>query len=451
MKAKVSKAVLLVLGSGGREHALAWKLAQSKSVQKIYCAPGNGGTASTDKSENVDIAVDDFLALIEFAQKNKVTFTVVGPDNPLADGIVDRFQAAGLKIFGPTRAAAQLEASKTFGKEFMTAAGIPTPRYAVCTDFEHALSIVKENAWARVIKADGLALGKGVFVCDSEIECRSALEQIFKVKVFGAAGLTAIIEEKIIGEELSLLLFCDGKNLVPMPASQDHKRRFDNDKGPNTGGMGCYAPVALFEQYKEQIQKEIIEPLTKALSTGEILFQGILYAGIIVGTEETAQSDKSDQPRQPKVQVLEFNARFGDPETQALMPLLESDLYSILVACAEGRLPEVEVTWSDKFSCCVVAAAESYPQASSRGEKITINSLNETLAAHVQIFHAGTRLEDKKGLTTNGGRVLAVTATASSLQEAREGAYEALRSISFKGLDYRKDIAGRALTKCLST
>jgi phosphoribosylamine---glycine ligase len=445
MKSERQNAILLVIGSGGREHALCWKLAQSELVEKIYCAPGNGGTAAERKTENVPIAVDDFAALIEFAKANKVTFTVVGPDNPLAEGIVDQFQSADLKIFGPTKAAAQLESSKAFGKRFMTKAGIPTPRSAACTTFDEAWEVVQKNAWARVIKADGLALGKGVFVCDSEAECKDALTQIFKAKVFGEAGLTAILEEKIIGEELSLLLFCDGKDFVPMPASQDHKRRYEGDKGPNTGGMGAYAPVALWEQHKEEIQEKILAPLTTAIRSGDILFQGILYAGIIIGASENSGSTQT-----VTAQVLEFNARFGDPETQALMPLLKSDLYLILLACAEGHLRQADVTWSDSFSCCVVAASDSYPASSSKGEKIAIGSVPEQISNHVQIFHAGTKL-DENGLTTNGGRVLAVTSTAATLPQAREQAYAAMQLITFKGMDYRADIAGRALQQCLST
>jgi phosphoribosylamine---glycine ligase len=493
VKAEKDNAILLVIGSGGREHALCWKLAQSELVQKIYCAPGNGGTAVERKTENVPIAVDDFAALIEFAKANAVSFTIVGPDNPLADGIVDQFQSAGLKIFGPTKAAARLESSKAFGKQFMTKAGIPTPRYAACTAFDEAWDVVKKNTWARVIKADGLALGKGVFVCDSEAECKDALEQIFKAKAFGEAGLTAILEEKIVGEELSLLLFCDGKELVPMPASQDHKRRYEGDKGPNTGGMGVYAPVALFDVHKEEIQKNILAPLTAALRSGEIDFQGIIYAGIIVGASESsspitlggnsesssptanggargnssppvaggasessptaaagAGKSKSGKPPAVTAQVLEFNARFGDPETQALMPLLESDLYLILLACADGNLKQADVTWSNRASCCVVAASDSYPASSSKGEKITFGSMPEQISNHVQIFHAGTKL-DENGLTTNGGRVLAVTSTAASLPQAREQAYAAMRLVAFKGMDYRADIAGRALEQCLST
>jgi phosphoribosylamine---glycine ligase len=457
VKAEKDNAILLVIGSGGREHALCWKLAQSELVQKIYCAPGNGGTAVERKTENVPIAVDDFAALIEFAKANAVSFTIVGPDNPLADGIVDQFQSAGLKIFGPTKAAARLESSKAFGKQFMTKAGIPTPRYAACTAFDEAWDVVKKNTWARVIKADGLALGKGVFVCDSEAECKDALEQIFKAKAFGEAGLTAILEEKIVGEELSLLLFCDGKELVPMPASQDHKRRYEGDKGPNTGGMGVYAPVALFDVHKEEIQKNILAPLTAALRSGEIDFQGIIYAGIIIGASESsptaaagAGKSKSGKPPAVTAQVLEFNARFGDPETQALMPLLESDLYLILLACADGNLKQADVTWSNRASCCVVAASDSYPASSSKGEKITFGSMPEQISNHVQIFHAGTKL-DENGLTTNGGRVLAVTSTAASLPQAREQAYAAMRLVAFKGMDYRADIAGRALEQCLST
>ena len=256
---------VLVVGSGGREHALCWKLAQSAKIGKIYCAPGNGGTYSESKTQNIDIAVEDFEKLRQFAIDNQIALTVVGPDNPLAEGIVDFFQTKQLPIFGPKKEAAKLEWSKAFAKQFMTQIGIPTARYAVCQTNAEALTVVSQNRWARVVKADGLALGKGVFVCDSEEECKQALAQIFENKIFGEAGKTALIEEKIKGEEISLLLFCDGNDILAMPASQDHKRRFDNDEGPNTGGMGVYSPVALYERFKIQIESQVLQPLRDAL------------------------------------------------------------------------------------------------------------------------------------------------------------------------------------------
>ena len=433
---------VLVVGGGGREHALCWKLAKSPRVETIYCAPGNGGTALESKVQNVDIAVGEFNKLIDFAKEQAIDLTVIGPDNPLSDGIVDAFQAAGLRVFGPTRESARLEWSKAFAKEFMSEAGIPTPKFLICESYEQACDALQKNQWARVIKADGLALGKGVFVCDSEAECLDALDQIFRKKAFGAAGERVLLEEKISGFEISLLMFCDGTTLLPMPASQDHKRRFDDDRGPNTGGMGVYAPMPGYDKYREEIEQNVVEPLRAALRSGKLEFKGIIYAGIIYGVspDEGASSVK------PRAQVLEFNARFGDPETQALMPLLSSDLYDILFACTESKLNELEVTWSSSSSCCVVASAKAYPEASSKGKDITIGAL----PSDTVVFHAGT-VGDKTGLKTNGGRVLALNSVRPTLQEARDVAYAALREVEFEDMDFRKDIARRALEQCLST
>ena len=428
---------VLVVGGGGREHALCWKLAQSALVEKIYCAPGNGGTALEAKVENIQIAVDEFARLIDFANKNKIDLTVIGPDNPLSDGIVDAFQAAGLRVFGPTQEGARLESSKAFAKQFMDEVGIPTPRFLVCDSFQQAEEALRRNTWARVIKADGLALGKGVFVCDEESECLEALKLIFQKKAFGAAGERVLLEEKIDGFEISLLMFCDGKTIVPMLPSQDHKRRYDDDRGPNTGGMGVYAPMPGYERYESEIENQVIEPLRAALRSGKLKFQGIIYAGIIYGGNADSK---------PHAQVLEFNARFGDPETQALMPLLTSDLYEILFACTDGTLKDVAVTWSTASSCCVVLAAKNYPESSSKGQEIILGTLGPKAVA----FHAGTVLKDGR-LETNGGRVLAMNAVSSTLLEARDAAYSALKGVNFEDMDYRKDIARRALEQCLST
>lgn len=429
---------VLVVGGGGREHALCWKLAQSPKIAKIYCAPGNGGTALEERVENVDIAVDQFDKLIEFARAKNIGLTVVGPDNPLSDGIVDLFQAANLRVFGPTREAARLEWSKAFAKEFMSEVGIPTPRFLVCDSFQQASDAVRSHNWVRVIKADGLALGKGVFVCDSEEECHQALDEIFNKKAFGAAGEKVLLEERISGFEISLLMFCDGKELVPMLPSQDHKRRFEDDKGPNTGGMGVYAPMPDYDRYKSEIELTIVEPLRAALASGKLSYRGIIYAGIIYGASVDAK---------PCAQVLEFNARFGDPETQALMPLLYSDLFEILFACTDGTLSQVPIRWSADSSCCVVAAAKNYPESSSKGKQITLAEL----PPKVVVFHAGTKLSATSELQSNGGRVLAVTAVRETLKEAREASYNALQSVNFEDMDYRRDIARRALEQCLST
>ncbi|HEY9734494.1 MAG TPA: phosphoribosylamine--glycine ligase [Drouetiella sp.] len=422
---------VLVIGSGGREHALAWKIARNEHVEKIFCAPGNGGTATESKCENVPIGVMDFAALESFALDNKIDLVVVGPDNPLAEGIVDHLEKAHLRVFGPTREQAKLEWSKAHAKKFMDRLGLPTPRYLICNSHQEAKNAAAENSWAQVVKVDGLALGKGVFVCDNQTEVESALNQIFSEKTFGTAGETVLLEEKIVGEELSLLMLCDGKHLVELAPCQDHKRRFDGDTGPNTGGMGAYSPVALYDRYKSQIQTNIVEPLAKALETGALSFKGVLYAGIIVSESGP--------------EVLEFNARFGDPETQALMPRLQSDLLEALWACTCQSLNEVEMRWSVDKSCCVVAVGEHYPASSSKGEVITTAQHPNTV-----LYQAGTRYADGKVLT-DGGRVLNVVATAPTLEEAASTCYAALDKIAFKGMAYRKDIARRAFKQCLSS
>jgi len=448
-RAEASKAVqILVVGGGGREHALCWKLAKSPHVRKVFCAPGNGGTALEPMVENVSIAVTDFAQLIRFALDNSIALTVVGPDNPLSEGIVDAFQSHGLRVFGPTQDAARLESSKAFAKQFMSEVGIPTPRFVICNSFEEAEEALRLNSWARVVKADGLALGKGVFVCSSEDECLAALHQIFHEKAFGAAGEKVLLEEKVDGFEISLLMFCDGQTLFPMPPSQDYKRRYDDDKGPNTGGMGVYAPMPDYERYQGEIEERIVEPLRSALREGKLKFQGVIYAGIIYGvsSEHASGSLGSLNVRKPEAQVLEFNARFGDPETQALMPLLLSDLYEILFACTEQKLADLDIQWSSQSSCCVVASAKDYPELSSRGKPITIAALPD----HTVVFHAGTVL-DNGILRTNGGRVLSLSAVSSTLQEARDEVYKAMQDVDFADMDYRKDIARRALEQCLST
>ncbi|RTL41433.1 MAG: phosphoribosylamine--glycine ligase [Candidatus Melainabacteria bacterium] len=422
---------ILVVGSGGREHALAWKIAKNKSVEKIFCAPGNGGTAGEAKCENVPIGVMDFAGLEKFALENKVDLVVVGPDNPLADGIVDALEKANLRVFGPTREQAKLEWSKAHAKKFMDRLGLPTPRYLICNSHEEAKKAATENPWAQVVKVDGLALGKGVFVCDNESEVLDALQEIFGKRSFGTAGETVLLEEKIVGEELSLLMLCDGKTLIELAPCQDHKRRFDGDSGPNTGGMGAYSPVELYERHKSQIKTKIVEPLQKALSSGALSFKGVLYAGIIVSESGP--------------EVLEFNARFGDPETQALMPRLKSDLLEALWACTCEGLNNIKMEWIAQSSCCVVAVGEKYPAASSKGETITTAPHPGTV-----IYQAGTKFVDGH-VITDGGRVLAVVATAPTMEAAAKTCYAALEKVSFNGMDYRKDIARRAFKQCLSS
>lgn len=431
---------IMVIGSGGREHALAWKISQNDQVEKIFCAPGNGGTATESKCENVPIGVMDFKAQEKFAIDNKVDLVVVGPDNPLAEGIVDSLEKAHLRVFGPTREQAKLEWSKAHAKKFMDRLGLPTPRYLICHSHEEAKKAAAENPWAQVVKVDGLALGKGVFVCDNEDEVADALQQIFAAKTFGSAGETVLLEEKITGEELSLLMLCDGKHLVELAPCQDHKRRYDDDRGPNTGGMGAYSPVELYDRYKSHIQTKIVEPLQKALASGTLSFKGVLYAGIIV-------SEKGPE-------VLEFNARFGDPETQALMPRLQSDLLEALWACTCEQLNEVKMEWTTDSSCCVVAVGDQYPASSSKGETITLPAPHGAHASRVHhdtvIFQAGTKFVDGK-IITDGGRVLNIVGTGATMEEAAKTSYAAIKTVSFNGMDYRKDIARRAFKQCLSS
>lgn len=437
---------VLVIGNGGREHALCWKIAQSPWAEEIYCAPGNGGTAVTGGVHNVEIAPLDFPAIIDFSSQESIDLIVVGPDNPLAEGIVDALEGAGLRVFGPSRQAARLEWSKAYAKDFMASHGIPTARYAVCRSLEVGEEILRDNPWARVVKVDGLALGKGVFVCEALSEAREALSLIFEERRFGDSGDAAIIEERLAGQEISLLTLCDGKRLVPLVPSVDHKRRFDDDKGPNTGGMGAYAPVGLYRICEQEIEARVLAPVRQALESGELVYKGVLYFGLMITSQSTQTAETPSAAGPFRVHVLEFNARFGDPETQAVLPLLKSDLLSALWACTEGRLDQVKLEWSAGAACCVVATGSGYPEGSSHGEPIQIGDLPPNTVA----FHAGTRLADGQ-IVTNGGRIISVSATGDSLHSARESAYAGMAKVSFAGMDYRRDIAMRALAACQST
>lgn len=425
---------LLVVGGGGREHALCWKLAQSDRVSQIFCAPGNGGTAKENKTSNVDIDVMNFQVISEFSLSNKIDLIIVGPDNPLAEGIVDYLEKKGLRVFGPSRQEAKLEWSKSYAKTFMVSHEIPTPRFIVCHNQTEALKELAQNSWAKVIKVDGLALGKGVYVCQSNEDAEAACREIFTLNKFGKAAETILLEEKVIGEELSLLLLCDGKTFTPLAPSQDYKRRFDSNEGPNTGGMGAYSPVELYSKHEQAIEQTILKPLRSALFSTDLKFKGVLYLGIIVGHSE------SNLVQRP--QVLEFNARFGDPETQAILPRLSSDLLPALWACTEQKLKEVTLTWKKEASCCIVAVADTYPEKGSQGELIKL----APCAANSYIFHAGTKLVDNR-LVTAGGRVFAVTSVASDLQSAADQSYRILDQISFSGMSYRRDIA-KGLSIC---
>lgn len=422
---------VMVIGGGGREHALAWKIAASPLVDRVFCAPGNGGTGLEPNVENLPISVEAFQDLADAAEKKEIDLVVVGPDNPLADGIVDFLESKGLKVFGPTREQARLESSKSHAKAVMKSLGIPTASAEVFDDKESALEYARKNARARVVKADGLAYGKGVFVCSEICEVEEALNQCFFEKTFGESGNKVIIEDRLEGEELSIFLLSDGKNLLTLAPSQDHKRRYEKDSGPNTGGMGAYSPVPLYENQKEKINKSIIQPLADALKEGRFSYKGVLFIGILVD---------NDIPY-----VLEFNARFGDPEAQTILPRLKSDIVPALIACTEGTLDQISLDWEDSFSLCVVACGDSYPQTSSRDKEIAIGQLSE----EAKLFHAGTKKTSDK-LLTNGGRVLAVVGTGDSFETASESAYRNIEKVNFEGMDYRKDIGWRVRSKCQS-
>ena len=417
---------ILVIGGGGREHALVWKLKQSSHATQLFCAPGNPGIA--ELAECVPIAANAIAELADFAESQHIALTVVGPEDPLTQGIVEQFRERGLRIFGPNQAAAQLEGSKAFAKSLMAKCGIPTAGYAEFDDYEKALQYVRKQGVPIVIKADGLAAGKGVTVAQSLDEAEGALTAAMQHKVFGAAGTRVIVEEFMIGEEMTVLAFSDGHIVKPMIPSQDHKPVFDGDRGPNTGGMGAYAPVPHLQRYLPEIQSRILEPMVAALQDEGIVYQGVLYAGLMITTEG------------PK--VVEFNVRFGDPEAQAVLPLLQTDLIEIIDAILDQRLDALDLQWSQNASLCVVAAAEGYPGPPVKGTPI---GLPETPGDSLQIFHAGTAEYDGQ-LVANGGRVLGITAWADDLSDAREQAYACLEQVRFPGMHFRQDIGLKALS-----
>ena len=420
---------VLVVGGGGREHALVWKLAQSPRVEKIYCAPGNPGIA--ESAECVDIPADNIRALCGFAREHEIDLTVVGPEKPLTEGIVDYFRAEGLKIFGPLQEAAQLEGSKTFAKEMMKKYKIPTADFAVFSSATEARAYVEKKGTGIVVKADGLAAGKGVVVAETAEEALKAIDEIMQKRVFGDAGNQVVLEERLIGEEASLLAFTDGVTVVPMVAAQDHKRVNDGDIGPNTGGMGAYAPAPVVTpELLTQIRREVLQPIVDGMRQEGIPYQGCLYAGLMI----TAEGPK----------VIEFNARFGDPETQVVLPLLEGDLLPVLEACLDESLSECEVRWRPEAAVCVVAAAGGYPGDYRKGD--AIRGLEQAAAEGAVVFHAGTALTEQ-GIVTHGGRVLGVTAVAGDIAAAVNKVYPAIAKIQFAGMHYRKDIARRALNK----
>ena len=419
---------LLVVGGGGREHAIVWALRRSPLTGEIYAAPGNGGIERL--ATCVPIAAEDVDSLLRFARHQAVDLTVVGPEAPLALGVVDAFQAAGLRVFGPTQAAARLESSKAFAKAFMARHGIPTGRCAAFDSYESALAYLNTLASPVVVKADGLAAGKGVTVCDTPQEARDALRHMLVDSAFGPASQTVLIEERLSGPEVSLLAFCDGHTVVPMPPARDHKRVYDSDAGPNTGGMGAYAPAPdVPPQLVDEIVRTVLQPAVDGMAAEGAPYVGVLYAGMML---------TADGPR-----TLEFNCRFGDPETQAILPLLQTDLLDVLLACTQGRLDQLEVRWRPQSCAAVVASSPGYPGSYPKG--LVITGAEGADRDDVFIFHAGT-VRSEGQLVTAGGRVLAVSALGNTLAEALRRAYDTLGGIHFEGMHYRRDIGGSAAT-----
>jgi phosphoribosylamine--glycine ligase len=421
---------VLLIGSGGREHALAAQLKKSPRLTELYCAPGNPGIGALARL--VNIAAEDTAGLKAFALQNKIDLTVVGPETPLTLGIVDEFAAAGLKIFGPSKAAARLEGSKEFAKKMMKKYKIPTAAYEVFDDAQKALEYVYMSRFPVVIKADGLAAGKGVTVAGSLVEARRAINAALKDKVFGEAGARIVIEEFLAGEEASLLAFCDGRNFAPMVSAQDHKAAYDGDKGPNTGGMGAYSPAPLVTaEILERVSASVFRPLLDGMAKEGAPYSGVLYAGLMIA---------ADGPR-----VVEFNCRFGDPETQVVLPRLKTDIVDIIEACLAGRLDAVNIEWTAEAAACVVLAADGYPGKYEKGREIS--GLDSAAALPgTFVFQAGTALIDGR-LVTNGGRVLGVTALGADIKTAVKNSYKAAELITFPGLHKRKDIGQKALAR----
>lgn len=421
---------ILVVGSGGREHALVWKISRSDLVKKIYCAPGNAGTSTL--AENVAIESDDIEALADFAKEKGIDLTVVGPEVPLAMGIVDLFESKGLKAFGPSAKGAQLEASKIFAKNIMEKYNIPTARGKSFTDIERAKNYVKQIGAPLVVKADGLAAGKGVFVCASEAEALKALDEMMNGAIFGDAGSLVVVEECLTGEEASFIALTDGKTVLPLPTSQDHKRVFDNDQGPNTGGMGAYSPAPVLDfMLRRRAMDEVMIPAVKAMAAEGIPFKGVLYAGLMINREQ--------------IKVLEFNVRLGDPETQPILMRLKSDLVPLMEACVDGTLHRFRTEIDPRSTMCVVMAAGGYPGSYEKGAVIEgldkADAISDTI-----VFHAGTKAENGQ-VKTNGGRVLGVTALGEGIKDAMDKAYDACDKISWSGSFYRKDIGARAIAR----
>jgi len=416
----MDKLRVMIVGGGGREHALAWAVKRSPRVGALWIAPGNAGTASL--GENVDITADDVLQLTRFAVENHVDLVVIGPEVPLALGLVDQLRAAGVRAFGPSAAAAQLEASKAFSKNFMQAHNIPTARFGVFSDYESAAAYVDSLDYAVVVKADGLAAGKGVIVCDDHQQAHAALRHMLQDEAFGRAGGVVVVEERLTGKEVSVLAFCDGKTCVMMPPTRDHKRVFDGDTGPNTGGMGAFThPSDVSAETLDAIYRQVLIPTVQGMADEGKPFVGVLYAGILLAADG--------------LKTLEFNARFGDPETQVILPLLASDLIDVMQACIDGTLDESLVRWHDGYAATVVAAAPGYPGKYPKGAPISgLDTISDVI-----VFHAGTEQRDGQ-VVTAGGRVLCVSALGITRESALSAAYEQLARITFDGMHYRHDI-----------
>jgi phosphoribosylamine--glycine ligase len=421
---------VLLIGSGGREHAIAWKLAQSKQLSKLFIAPGNPGTAQC--GENISISTNDFDKLLNFSRQNNVELVVIGPEDPLAAGIVDIFEAEGIKAFGPSGKAAQLEADKAFAKQLMRSSSVSTAESRTFDRYSDAKAYIASRDEPVVIKAAGLAKGKGVYVCDDPADGILAAEKIMSDKIFGSAGDKIIVEDKLLGEEASILAFVDGRNIYVMESSQDHKPIGDGDTGPNTGGMGAYSPAPVVtEELMDQITREVLVPVVDGMNRNGTPYKGVLYAGLMI---------TGGGPR-----VLEFNVRFGDPETQPILMRLKSDLLEVLLAVCDGTLDEITLRWNPQPAVCVVMASGGYPGDYQKGKKIT--GLEEAgRLDDVQVFHAGTKQQDGD-IVTSGGRVLGVTALGKTIGEAKARAYEAVERIKFDDVYYRRDIADKAIKR----
>jgi phosphoribosylamine--glycine ligase len=423
---------ILIVGSGGREHALTWKVAQSNQVERVFIAPGNAGSGQEPKAENVDIEGTDIESLIDFAKKEHIQLTLVGPEAPLVAGITDAFNRANLNCFGPTQGAAQLEGSKVFCKDFLARHNIPTAKYKTFTEVKAAKDYIRRQGIPTVVKADGLAAGKGVIVAQSEKEAVAAAEGMLKGQTFGDAGRRIIVEECLQGEEASFIVMVDGDHILPLATSQDHKARDDGDTGPNTGGMGAYspAPVITGEIY-QRIMKDVIEPTVKGMAQEGYPYTGFLYAGLMVTSDGTPM-------------VLEYNCRFGDPETQPIVIRLKSDLTELCIAALNGRLDQVQAQWDSRPALGVVMAAGGYPESYRKGD--VISGLPAQEQEDIKVFHAGTRVQDGK-IVTNGGRVLCVTALGGTVGDAQKNAYEMVKQIKWNNVYYRSDIGHRAVAR----